>query len=762
MTIDGTRIRRPEEGWLTLALVTAMAITLAWAVDDPAWVNGKGELTDVLQVIAVLGVVFGFMGPKVGWGRWTTHLVGALFAGLLIPIFAGFAALSNASPASAFQFTADGTIGAYLDIAWRQLQFTSEEIHYVLFLGIVLWATTQFGAYAVFGHRRPLNAVVVMGLVLVLNMGLTSHPQLPYIIAFTAASLFLLIEMHAFDERATWIRRRIGDPTAISGMYLRGGTVFIVLAMVGAGLLTQRAASNPLADAWDGVDDQLIAFGERISRFLPMGGALRPIGGVQFGELARITDTWITDPGIAFTATIPGTEDKLKWRAATYDTYAGDAWAQTKRTTFEVGAGESILEGLPENPEEDTTRPLSVTVTPVKYEQGLMLAPGIPTSTNQKTELVVSGNQGWFASVRMGDSRIPYELEARTLDLGDSQELITGHRLEGAGTSYPQEIKDLYTGVPDGAIGPDAQELLDTILAEAGTTNPYRLAVFMQNYLQTNDAFEYDTDITRFPCDAGAVECFAREKHGYCLHYASTMAILLRAATDSPIPTRLVQGFLPGKRTGNTETVENLNAHAWVEVYFPTYGWIPFDPTGGVGQPTVIADGPTLPPATPGPSVGGTEFPDPTRGRNLPAGDTPPTGGGGPADRALLVVFAVLLTVVVVTIAIAAWVRGPRGQMTPDTAWQSMARAATRFGVGPKPTQTVYEYATALGELVPVAKADLQTVAEAKVETAYAGLLLGGARLDAVRDATRRLRVTLLRLLFRRPRKGRRGKVTLR
>ena len=98
MTIDTPRVRRPEEGWLTLALVLAMAITLAWAVDDPAWVNGKGELTDVLQVIAVLGVAFGFIGPKVGWGRWTTHLVGALFAGLLIPILAGFAALSNASP----------------------------------------------------------------------------------------------------------------------------------------------------------------------------------------------------------------------------------------------------------------------------------------------------------------------------------------------------------------------------------------------------------------------------------------------------------------------------------------------------------------------------------------------------------------------------------------------------------------------------------------------------------------------------------------
>ena len=325
-----------------------------------------------------------------------------------------------------------------------------------------------------FGHRRPLNAVVVMGLVLVAQHGpdVAAAAAVPASL-FTAASLFLLIQMHAFDERATWIRRRIGDPTTISGLYLRGGTVFIVLAMVGAGLLTQRAASNPLANAWDGVDDQLIAFGERISRFLPMGGALRPIGGVQFGEVARISDTWITDPGIAFTATIPATEDKLKWRAATYDTYAGDAWAQTKRTTFEVAPGESILEGLPENPEEDTTRPLSVTVTPREVRAGTHARPGHPRlratsgrSSSSRATRAGSRPSGWATRA----SRTRWRRGRSTW--ATTQELITGHRLEGAGTSYPQEIKDLYTGVPEGAIGPDARELLDTILAEARDDEP--------------------------------------------------------------------------------------------------------------------------------------------------------------------------------------------------------------------------------------------------------------------------------------------------
>ena len=88
--------------------------------------------------------------------------------------------------------------------------------------------------------------------------------------------------------------------------------------------------------------------------------------------------------------------------------------------------------------------------------------------------------------------------------------------------------------------------------------------------------------------------------------------------------------------------------------------------------------------------------------------------------------------------------------MSPDGAWLSMSRGASRLGFAPRPTQTIYEYATALGELVPVARADLKTVADAKVETQYAKLHLGEDRLHAVRQAMRRLRVSMLRLVFRR------------
>ena len=85
-----------------------MAVVAA-GVDDPAWVDGRGYLTDGLVLFGLLGVLVGFIGPKVGWGRWTTHIIGAVFAGLLIPILAGLAFLPGAVPGAAFHFAAAGS-----------------------------------------------------------------------------------------------------------------------------------------------------------------------------------------------------------------------------------------------------------------------------------------------------------------------------------------------------------------------------------------------------------------------------------------------------------------------------------------------------------------------------------------------------------------------------------------------------------------------------------------------------------------------------
>lgn len=761
-----TRERRwaPEEGWSVLALVLLVGLVVATAIDEPAWVNGRGALTHCLAWCAVGGALVGFAGPKLGWGRWTTHVVGALLAGLLLPVIAGWAVDPGIDPVQAFQFTAFHTLEAYLDLTVRGFQFTTQEAHYVLVLGGLVWGTMQFGSYAVFGHRRPLSAVVVVGLVLLANMALTRRDQLGWLVLYAALSLFLLIQMHAFGERSAWTRRRIGDPGSLSLIYLRGGTIFIVAATFVALILTQRAASSPLAGAWSGLNSQLVQLGKQIGRLLPAGGEIRGVAGVSFGNTAQISSQWFSDDGVAFTASVPAEAANLKFRAATYDTFTPGGFVQGDSRSTDVPPGTALLAGSPEVPSPALEAQVTVTVDPMGFHDSVLLSPGLAASVNESSTLQLRGVQGWFVSDTVAPDR-PYTVTALVPRL-DGENGITGNKLLNASTQYPGDVTDEYTQLPPNTLGPYAKALLAKVIAQAGSTNPYALATTMEQFFQT-DYFQYTTDVTGINCgDSNTVECFAQYRKGYCLHYATTMAVLLRAANPSnPIPTRLVQGFLSSKIVNGQETIRNKQAHAWVEVFFPGYGWVSFDPTGGgVSQPESIPLGPPVPTASiPLPSGGTADgTPRPTRRVFEPgagqAGSTPPPSAPQPTDRLLAALIAVLLAGSLGALIVAAWYRGPRGEVSADTAWTAVSTTASRFGFAPRPTQTVYEYASSLADLVPMARPDITVIADAKVEATYARVELTPEREHAVAAAMRRLRVSLVRLLFMRGKgRARRG-----
>jgi hypothetical protein len=120
------------------------------------------------------------------------------------------------------------------------------------------------------------------------------------------------------------------------------------------------------------------------------------------------------------------------------------------------------------------------------------------------------------------------------------------------------------------------------------------------------------------------------------------------------------------------------------------------------------------------------------------------------SNTAVLVGVAIALLAAVLLVGFLAWRRGPRGATTPDGVYAGVVGLARRFGFGPRPTQTAYEYAAALADILPSVRPELQTVATAKVEVAYGRRQLGEDRIHALRESYRRLRVGLLRLAFRR------------
>lgn len=75
-------------------------------------------------------------------------------------------------------------------------------------------------------------------------------------------------------------------------------------------------------------------------------------------------------------------------------------------------------------------------------------------------------------------------------------------------------------------------------------------------------------------------------RRGFCEHYASAFAVLMRAAG---IPARIVTGYLGGELNplGNYMIVRQADAHAWTEVWFADSGWVRVDPTAAVSPQRV-------------------------------------------------------------------------------------------------------------------------------------------------------------------------------
>ncbi|MGI9553756.1 MAG: transglutaminaseTgpA domain-containing protein [Thermodesulfobacteriota bacterium] len=136
----------------------------------------------------------------------------------------------------------------------------------------------------------------------------------------------------------------------------------------------------------------------------------------------------------------------------------------------------------------------------------------------------------------------------------------------------PDNIRALYAvkfNVTD-----NVKELADELYIPGATV--YENVANVRDYLRENLSY---TRVLKSNENIPPLDQFLFEnKEGHCEYFASSMVVLLR---EMGIPTRLVTGFLGGEFNyiGEYFLVRESDAHAWVEVYFPEYGWISFDPT---------------------------------------------------------------------------------------------------------------------------------------------------------------------------------------
>jgi transglutaminase-like putative cysteine protease len=259
-------------------------------------------------------------------------------------------------------------------------------------------------------------------------------------------------------------------------------------------------------------------------------------------------------------------EQVYYWRGLTYDQYIGRGWASRDSIEQDYGPGDRTLDSWPGN-----YRIIRQEVEYIEDLNGLLYTAGLPLSTDQKYTVawrMQNQDQGIFDM--FGGSIRKNKYAADSL-----QPTASTVELQEAGQDYPDWIRNRYLGLPD-SIPERVIALARDITATEPT--PYDRAIAIETFLRR---FPYTLDLPQPPQDHDIADYFLfGAKRGYCDYYASAMVVLSRAAG---LPARLVTGYIGGYYDQNLDAylVTADLAHAWVEIYFPEYGWIIFEPTGG-------------------------------------------------------------------------------------------------------------------------------------------------------------------------------------
>jgi protein-glutamine gamma-glutamyltransferase len=283
------------------------------------------------------------------------------------------------------------------------------------------------------------------------------------------------------------------------------------------------------------------------------------------------------------------------WRMRVLDLFTGPGWR--------------VDPHAPELP-QPAAQPLEVKVVVRGLGNDLMVAPGRINAVHAHGTASPVAGEAWQLTPypRRGDT---YKVWASVVQASAEQlpavPAPTDPRLRAYTSLFPgygwhsSTVVPLFGQPPDPGVtatldrtpyGPVAA--LARRLA-AGATSQWEVVARVHRYLLDSDHFRYTTNLPP-PGPYPLRDFLLRDHAGDCQHFASAAALLLRLAG---VPARVVVGFATGApEPGGRYTVRDVDAHAWIEVYFHGIGWVAFNPTPAAAQATIPRQLDPLAPAT--------------------------------------------------------------------------------------------------------------------------------------------------------------------
>ncbi len=585
-----------------LLLMPLLTIEIAgWSLD-----------LDTILPITIFSVGFGWVIARSRFGEISALIISSLYCLVAVLLVAAY----NLN--LPFQDAVVSVVSRSLE--WAVDAFSgginTDELVLTMLVAILFWFLAYNADWHIFRLDRVWRVVLPPGLILLVNLIFFTggEPLDVYLFGFLLMALILIVRSNLDQRTWAWYLRGLRVPMMARRQFATIGIALSLLALafawgVPSNDLQERLntfqrflASDPIqqmAEVWNRLFEPIEGEGSATTDYY--GANLLNLGGaISLGD------------DVVFTVDAPRSPRRYYWRSRVFERYSDGQWSpsadlrvtdrsppvavsmnseaigagrQSLRQRFTVGAASArIYYAAPQPQLIDGTGRLDLIYTDK------------PANTSMNVSVIRP-----LKLLRRGD----------TYSVNSLISTATAHELRQTSSNYPAWVSgpNLYVGNRN----PRVLNLALQIVNEAGAVHPYDRAKAIEGWLRENIA--YNESISAPPPGIDTVEWVLFDaREGYCTYYATSMIVMLR---HLGIPARLAAGFSQGTYDSDLRqfVVREREAHTWVEVYFPGFGWIEFEPTAA--EAPIQREGDELAqeidePQRPDPTASPTLSPSPT------------------------------------------------------------------------------------------------------------------------------------------------------
>ena len=763
----------PSEGWLAMLLLSVAIYSVVFSIISANWVSNSF----ILLLSTPVGLLLGLCIAKVQRFPQSILHLAACLAGHWISIWLTSVIAFHISWLLLLENLRTVISGGLITSA-----SPNSEVVFLFYLTFLCFFLGYFGAWLIYRAHLPWLVAFVYCAIMLVNLNFIKQDRSYLVVIMLGALILLIARIQLVNQLTQWTNEGLHTDRAwlrnISRRYVQIGSLFALSVLIIGWILPVLAQPISGADFWNSLDNvwtnitagrlSLSNPGSIFQPYQPstnfFSDQLTIAGDVNLptGEVLEYTSS--ATPQSQY----PTTRYAQYLEGFTYDHFDGHTWTSSASNENQQFFGPNAR--LPADITSGNYNQAITNVTIVLPPEGTkhyLFAPAQPWSFNVATRLYGNGiTTAWTQQTPLTQTE-QYQVTslipvATAQDLSTVQFPTRDNQNLWSNDSNLSTLKQYYLQIPDDHLPPS---VLNTARKwTEGSTNVYSAMKSLESHLSDSNQFRYSVTNPPVPGNVDAVAWLLQTQKGYCTYYASAMTIMARLLG---VPARVVNGFSQGYIDGQREVrvVSGTDAHSWVQVYFPGFGWINFDPTPGFsGNGQFTAQPIPTPMKTQSPT---RQTPTATAGHQKPGPQHKPTPGttstntnttspGALARQNLFLALSLatlFLSLVVFCFALLARCKenGLNNNTTiASTLFWRICRFGSLVGLPPRGWQTPYEYSRVLSRRFPQVAVSLRRVTELFVRERWAAphQAPGPAEEHAVEKLWPHLRNTFVRSFF--------------